>query len=697
MTDMPSTGQPMPGDIMDPPTKRPCLEPVSNGFELGETPVDDGSDFYNTPLNAGSPVNNAQSWGAEDSNTTVAPTPLKPTPTIPGLGFLNGDNATVAPQGNGSADRGGIVKSASSGFKPAETSRECNQRITPPDDVKMGDTSPVVQQHEGEVQDQNHTFSEESKPNAITAISTTDSEPISPTQNGVSGGLSGGAPRNTGGAEIGPDDSENPEWEMDSSPYESSSSSSSSDGSDDEDSSEEYDLLDPEEQARILMATEGASDDEGDGKHKGGQVRTANEKPEEIVPKPDITVTPDMKVEVLGNVETIVENVVLIKANISGEYQVLESGSVLCLADLSVIGVVSETLGRVEQPLYTVRFPNEESIKAANLERGTPVFYVMDHSTFVFTQPLKGLKGSDASNFHDEEVGDEEIEFSDDEAEAEYKRLLKQKRQQKKDGRRDANGHGKLRRDLPGLSKLRNSELNYDDVGAEEGYTPLSRPNNYHKMIGYGEGPLEESQPRKQFAERASRGGGGRGVDRGGRGRGRGGGHQKHRDDRLQQQSRPQPQSEKQLQQEPSQSNYPPQSAEFHPPQTSHQSQNPYQQQSPYNLPFYPPYQYQQPNHTPQMYNTNQAFFPFHSPPAQQSLSFQSSQQAQASPFPPPGSHINPAFFPNFQQQQQQQNQPPTQQGAYSTQASSNQSSADTFAAAQAQLDLLRRLRTGGS
>lgn len=32
------------------------------------------------------------------------------------------------------------------------------------------------------------------------------------------------------------------------------------------------------------------------------------------------------------------------------------------------------------------------------------------------------MKGSDASNVHDEEVGEDEVEFSDDEAEAAYKR-----------------------------------------------------------------------------------------------------------------------------------------------------------------------------------------------------------------------------------------------------------------------------------
>lgn len=40
----------------------------------------------------------------------------------------------------------------------------------------------------------------------------------------------------------------------------------------------------------------------------------------------------------------------------------------------------------------------------------------------MFASHLKTMKGSDASNVHDEEVNEDEIEFSDDEAEAAYKR-----------------------------------------------------------------------------------------------------------------------------------------------------------------------------------------------------------------------------------------------------------------------------------
>jgi len=45
----------------------------------------------------------------------------------------------------------------------------------------------------------------------------------------------------------------------------------------------------------------------------------------------------------------------------------------------------------------------------------------------VFVDKLKLAKGSDASNAHDEEPGEDEVEFSDDEQEAAYKRMLKER------------------------------------------------------------------------------------------------------------------------------------------------------------------------------------------------------------------------------------------------------------------------------
>ena len=50
------------------------------------------------------------------------------------------------------------------------------------------------------------------------------------------------------------------------------------------------------------------------------------------------------------------------------------------------------------------------------------VFHLPARSKFVFVSQIKAYKGSDASNAHDEEPADDELEFSDDEAERAHKR-----------------------------------------------------------------------------------------------------------------------------------------------------------------------------------------------------------------------------------------------------------------------------------
>ena len=340
-------------------------------------------------------------------------------------------------------------------------------------------------------------------------------------------------------------DNEEAEFELDSSPLGSDSSSddSTDTSSSDDSDADDYEMLSPAEQARRLMAEDGGSDD--DGKGKGRKIfaevpRTLNEKPDELVPKSTVAITEDMKIEELGLVENTVENLAVIKANTSGEYQVLESGSLLCLQDRSVIGVVSETLGRVQQPYYSVRFTNTTAIAEAGIDRGTKIFYVIEHSTTVFTQPLKAFKGSDASNLHDEEVNDDELEFSDDEAEAEHKRQVKQQRVAKRyarDGQLDGFSRGPQQRHGGPVPRLNGglhpvqehaptsaeAALNYDDADGmnvndnEDGdglYTPLTRPSNLHEILSRQAPPMDNHARRGNINR-------GRGDSRGGnRGRG---------------------------------------------------------------------------------------------------------------------------------------------------------------------------------
>lgn len=325
------------------------------------------------------------------------------------------------------------------------------------------------------------------------------------------------------------DADEHPEWEVDSSPYETSSESESSDSSSDDDSEDEvgYPLLGIEETARILMAEDGEDGTNKTGKGSSTPLRTKNELPDDILPKPDVIITPDMRIEPLGSVQFIVEGTAVIQSQNPGEIQVLERGSVLCKEDKTVIGALTDILGNVKSPIYTVRFATEEEITELGVVVGLKVFYSAEHAVYALTQAIKEVKGCDASNLHDEEVGADEMEFSDDEKEAEYRKQRKQKGRGGKAGRSGkasrggretgAQPHSAASHESAPASTSGN--LNYDE---EDGpYKPLSRPSTF------GQGaPALPPKPESGFAP--PRGGfhnGQRGSYRGGRGDFRGRGH----------------------------------------------------------------------------------------------------------------------------------------------------------------------------
>lgn len=396
---------------------------------------------------------------------------------------------------------------------------------------------------------------------------------------------------------------ETAEWQLDSS-SDSSSSTDSSDSSDDaaDDDDEDYPLMDHAQLAKLLMREDG--DDESAHKEGlQGPLKTKNELPDIAPPTvPDIVVTAAMPLSLLGTIEAIVDTLVLIKASVSGAHQVLNEGSLLVLADRSIFGVVADTLGRVEAPLYTVRFAAPADIPAPV---GTDVFYVPQHSDYVFTQALHGLKGSDASNIFDEEVADGEREFSDDEAEAEHKRQRKYARQGQSGGKGGGGGGGG--RGAPSRPET------------EDLYTPLARPSNLAELMS---GPPPNS-------------GGGGNRERGGHGRGRGRGRARgqrpargrdNHDFRKRDREAPyQPRSDAQQQ-------YPQQQYQPYPPQ----QQYPQQQQQ------YPPQQY--PQQQQQQWSPP---IPPQFPPYQQQQNFYHSGPApQFPPTLPQGAHVNPAFLP---------------------------------------------------
>lgn len=437
------------------------------------------------------------------------------------------------------------------------------------------------------------------------------------------------------------------EWQLDSS---SSSSSSAADSSSDEaGSDDDYPMMNHEQLAKLLMREDGGDDDAAHKEGFQGPLKTKNEIPEEAVPipRPAVVLTPATPLEALGAIESIVGTMVLIKAFVSGDHQVLNEGSLLVFEDRTILGVVADTFGRVEEPLYTVRFNTPEEIAETGATTGQKVFYVPEHSDYVFTQALKGIKGSDASNIFDEEVGEAEREFSDDEQEAEYKRQRKHARQGQTGSVRGGRGRG-ARNQTPTVG------------GSDELYTPLARPANLAELMS-GPPPLPPMN-----------GGGGSRGDRGhhrggrndrGRGRGRGGqragrGNDFRKRDRDGEQGREYQDRDGHIspsyQPRPQPYNQQPDSHPSH-PQGGYQQQ--YQQPQQYQ-PQYQPYQSQQ--WTPP---ANQPQFPqFPGYPQQSQYSQYQPQQnfyqqagtpgRQFPPALPQGSHVNPAFFRGQQQPQ---------------------------------------------
>jgi H/ACA ribonucleoprotein complex non-core subunit NAF1 len=217
------------------------------------------------------------------------------------------------------------------------------------------------------------------------------------------------------------------------------SDSDDSDGSDEKipDLREEEDVEDEEEpDARAVV---------------GGTVfLTKNEVPETDIHVPEIEeVDPEETLEKVGQVMSIVENTVIVKghaAEVQGKAseRALDSETLLVFEDRKVLGYVStlhcafflilnrlvqiyETFGPTSQPLYQVKFNHARPVDPERIWIAREVFHVPQRSNFVFLSQIRHLKGSDASNLHDEEPAEDELEFSDDEKEAASRSLRKRK------------------------------------------------------------------------------------------------------------------------------------------------------------------------------------------------------------------------------------------------------------------------------
>ncbi|KAJ2253617.1 hypothetical protein GGI13_002600 [Coemansia sp. RSA 455] len=202
-----------------------------------------------------------------------------------------------------------------------------------------------------------------------------------------------------------------------------------SDSSDlDSSSSSDSDMEDEDDRANMLkMIADGDDDDEDQAPNSNSVPATRNEVLDPQIPELTMTELPaTAQLTSLGTIHSIVDNAVIIQANISGERHVLDAESILSFDDRKVLGLVYDVFGPVSRPMYTVRFRGEIDRESVVVGRG--VFFSPGWVKMLATEKLR-VKGTDASNEYDEEVGDDGMEFSDDEEERIHRRQVKKCRQ----------------------------------------------------------------------------------------------------------------------------------------------------------------------------------------------------------------------------------------------------------------------------
>lgn len=210
---------------------------------------------------------------------------------------------------------------------------------------------------------------------------------------------------------------------------EDSSDSCDSDSSDSDSDSSDSDLGD--------SSDENVENENNESDNDTEVPRTRNELLEDTIPKfpSDLTIDKSTSVEAVGHIKAVGNRSVVISANNSARYRVLADGTALVIDNdrnnRVPLGVLYETFGPVDKPFYVVKFESEEEIEPFKSRIGEPVSQVVSTARYILTEEFK-TKGTDASNFNDEEVPLEEQEFSDDEQEMLAKGLKTKKRKKAK-------------------------------------------------------------------------------------------------------------------------------------------------------------------------------------------------------------------------------------------------------------------------
>ncbi|CAI9089502.1 OLC1v1024089C1 [Oldenlandia corymbosa var. corymbosa] len=191
---------------------------------------------------------------------------------------------------------------------------------------------------------------------------------------------------------------------------------------------EEGEIVASETEEMVAWSDE---EDDGTGVTSTGPLRSKNELTDlPPVPPVNVTLQPHHQILPIGTVSSVLGAQVIVEG--VEKHNPLNEGSILWITKSgSPLGLVDEIFGPVKNPYYIVRY-NSESEIPAGVEPGTSISFVPEFANHVLHDKSLYQKGYDASGANDEEITDNE-EFSDDEKEAEYKKMLKKNKRGKND------------------------------------------------------------------------------------------------------------------------------------------------------------------------------------------------------------------------------------------------------------------------
>ncbi|PON35082.1 H/ACA ribonucleoprotein complex, subunit Gar1/Naf [Parasponia andersonii] len=219
-----------------------------------------------------------------------------------------------------------------------------------------------------------------------------------------------------------------------------------------------------------------ADEEEDGGGATRGPIKSKNElEVPPSVPPVNATLQPHHHMLPVGVVLSILGTQVIVEG--IEKHDPLNDGSILWITESrSPLGLVDEIFGPVKNPYYVVRY-NSESEVPAGIHAGTSISFVTEFASHVLYNKDVYKKGYDASGANDEEVSDE-AEFSDDEKEAEYKRMQKMTKRGT-DDQKPRNNKNDKKKVKNRVEPWKNSQCSPQQTPIDAGHVPPSHHQHH--------------------------------------------------------------------------------------------------------------------------------------------------------------------------------------------------------------------------